>query len=74
MIEVRHFWVVSVVQRFENMELGSVGGLPVQVRTEAEPHAYLPVFDTREAAIAWNNGKEDHIYEMQAATPERPAP
>ncbi len=69
MRESRHYWVVTVIQRFDSMELGAVGLIPVNIRTEGEPHAYLPVFESHEAALAWNNGDSANIYEMQFKAP-----
>lgn len=64
----RHFWLVTSLQRFDRMELDGV--LPAKIQTAAEPHYYLPVFESRAAAIAWNNGSESGVHEMRQTHPQ----
>lgn len=61
-------YVVMLACRFDTMEFPNLGPLPVAIRTEVEPHRYLPVFDSYEAAVAWAGGSE-HVREVRDVGP-----
>ena len=71
------YWCVMKLQKFADMRLEPRG---LRVALEArllppaddDPPAFLPVFETREAAVAWNGG-EDHIALMRLVEPAVPA-
>ena len=54
----KSYWVVMIPQKFEDMEFQSVFSLPTALQVDTEPYRYLPVFETYEAAVQWNNGTE----------------
>ena len=63
MSEVR--WLIMHPQRFDAMELTPNLPLPFlgdhPITTPTEPYWYLPLFESREAAVAWNGGSEENI-------------
>ena len=64
-------WVVMVPQRFDAMRLEQAGPLRVPLEvgvtpTAEEPHEYLPLFDTYDAAVRWNGG-EQNILEVRVS-------
>lgn len=72
----RHFWVVSTIKRFDELELA--GGIPFRatLRTDEEPYWFLPCFETREAAERWNAewGTGGTIYEVAETAPQSAEP
>lgn len=68
---VEYQYVVMTPQRFADMELQSNLSIPVKVSVDSEPQWYLPVFSTREAAVAWNGG-EDNIVVVQRKAVDSP--
>lgn len=62
-------WAVMIPQRFADLESDARPyGLPIQFRTTpGSPEWYIPLFDSRKDAVAWNGGA-DHI--MQMSCPE----
>lgn len=61
----RHYWTVLIPQRFDAMEFENVGPFPASIKIPAEPYRYLPIFESREAAIAWNGGRTSHVAELR---------
>lgn len=62
------YYLVTVISRFDAMELEPNLALPFPVSVAKkvdEPFLYCPVFTTREAAIAWNNGDDSRVLAMQ---------
>ena len=63
-------WVVMRASRFDAMELtggpGPWGNVPVKLLPPTEePYWYLPVFDTYEAALRWEEGDPRNIREIR---------
>ena len=52
-------WVVMAGQGWETIV---VNGFPIIAPKEG-PHGYIPIFKTREQAVAWN-GSEDNVREL----------
>ena len=61
----QHIWVVLVPQAFDNMtvSLNMNTGVPL-ARPPEEPYSYLPVFESYETALSWNNGIAVSIREV----------
>ena len=53
------YWAVMKAQPFSSLV---VSGYPLQYPTEG-PHRFIPIFDTREQAVAWA-GSDEHVVEM----------
>jgi hypothetical protein len=55
----RTFWAVMKAHSWDCLECS---GLPVRM-PEDGPHRFIPVFNTREQAVAWA-GSDEHVYAM----------
>jgi hypothetical protein len=58
---VRRFWCVMKAHSWTNL---SVMGIAMQAPAEGPQH-FIPVFDTREQAVAWS-GTEEHVYALES--------
>ena len=58
-------WVIMKPQRFDEMEFLSPLPFPAGIKTTEEPHLYLPVFESREAAIKANGGSAENIAQAE---------
>lgn len=56
----KSYWAVMRAQEFSLIETAI--GMPLQHPPEG-PQRFIPVFDTKEQAVAWNGG-EDNVKEM----------
>jgi hypothetical protein len=56
----RRFWCVMKAYHWQNL---SVAGVPMTAPPEG-PQRFIPVFDTREQAVAWA-GTEEHVYTLE---------
>lgn len=54
-------WAVMKAQSWDSIE---VMGIPMRA-PEDGPCRFIPLFETRAQAVAWDNGCEDHIREVQ---------
>jgi hypothetical protein len=61
--EVKYFWAIMKAQSWSSM---TINGIEVAAQPEG-PHRFIPVFNTREQAVAWNGG-EDNVVMMAANT------
>ena len=68
------YWCVMKLYNFADISLAPIQGVSLELLPPAadDPQAYLPVFTTREAAVAWNGG-EDHIALMRLVETAVPA-
>ena len=58
---VRRFWCVMKAHGWQNL---SVAGISMQAPAEGPQH-FIPVFDTREQAVAWA-GTEEHVFALES--------
>ena len=58
---VRRFWCVMRAYGWANL---SVAGIEMAAPKEGPQH-FIPVFDTREQAVAWA-GTDEHVYELES--------
>lgn len=54
-------WAVMKAQSWASIE---VLGIPMRAPFD-EPCGFIPLFETRKQAVAWDNGCEDHVVEAQ---------
>lgn len=59
--QVRRFWCVMKAHGWQNL---SVAGIAMKPPAEGPQH-FIPVFDTREQAVAWS-GTEEHVYALES--------
>lgn len=59
---VRRFWCVMKAHGWQNL---SVAGVAMAAPKEG-PQRFIPVFDTREQAVAWSNNDETHVYALES--------
>jgi hypothetical protein len=50
-------WVVMTAYLWSNV---TVNGMPMRSPADG-PQRFMPVFESREQAVAWNNGCEDNV-------------
>ena len=53
-----HKWVIMKLHKWDSL---TVWGIPTSTPKEG-PHGFIPVFDTREQAVAFNSGSEANIH------------
>jgi hypothetical protein len=58
--EPKSYWAVMRAQQFTDIETAM--GIPLQHPSEG-PQRFIPVFDTKEQAVAWNGG-DHNVKEM----------
>jgi len=58
---VRRYWCVMKAHGWANL---SVAGIEMAAPKEGPQH-FIPVFDTREQAVAWA-GTEEHVYALES--------
>ena len=58
---VRRYWCVMKAHGWDCL---TVAGIPMQAPKEGPQH-FIPVFDTREQAVAWA-GTEEHVYALES--------
>lgn len=58
---VRRFWCVMKAHGWDGL---TVAGIPMQAPKEG-PQRFIPVFDTREQAVAWA-GTDEHVYALES--------
>ena len=56
-------WVVMIVSGWDLLTINGIQTTP----PKEGPHAVLPLFNTREQAVAWN-GSEDNVHELELKT------
>lgn len=56
-----------VARRFDELETdNNLFPFPCQIKMSPEgPQRFIPVFDTYEQAVVWNDGKTDNITPLQ---------
>jgi hypothetical protein len=64
------YWAIMRIFKWESMELKQSGKyqfpFPVYMaKPEGGEIGYIPVFDSREAAVKFNDGREDNIAMLQ---------
>lgn len=65
-MSVKVMYAIMKAQSFGNIE---INGVPVKV-PEKGPQAFIPLFETREQAVAFDNGSEAHVAKVEHATVE----
>jgi hypothetical protein len=58
-------WVIMKAHRFDRI---TVMGRPLMTQKEG-PKWFLPLFETREAAVKWNGGKDQYIGLVMTVAP-----
>ena len=58
----RRFWCVMKAHGWQNL---SVSGIAMAAPKEGPQH-FIPVFDTREQAVAWSGNDETHVYALES--------
>lgn len=53
----KYYWAVMKMNSWDSL---TVMGLPVGTLKEG-PHRFIPVFETREQAVAWDNGSDKYV-------------
>lgn len=61
-------WAVMRAYAFDSLTV--LNGVPLQTPPQG-PHFFIPVFNTREQAVAWHNS-EDYIAELEATPITKP--
>lgn len=56
----RHFWAIMKAYTWGSL---SVEGSPLTPPVEG-PQRFVPIFDTHEQAVAWNNGSDVDVRQM----------
>jgi hypothetical protein len=69
-MEKKVYYAVMKLNKWEDIKLQSVGKYRVPFPISLEPPhngeiGYISVFDTKECAIKWNNGKDENIVMVQ---------
>lgn len=59
----RRFWAVMRAYSWSSISLPALHSITLRADFEG-PHRFIPVFDTREQAVAWNNGSDVDVREM----------
>jgi hypothetical protein len=59
---VRRFWCVMKAHGWKNL---TVAGIEMAAPKEGPQH-FIPVFDTREQAVAWSGNDETHVYALES--------
>lgn len=60
MSESKQMWAVMKALTWDSID---VQGHPLHAPKEG-PHRFIPLFDSKEAALVWNDGIEDNIQEL----------
>ena len=58
---VRRLWCVMKAHEWSNL---SVAGIEM-VAPKKGPQYFIPIFDTREQALAWSGNDETHIHALE---------
>jgi hypothetical protein len=62
-------WMVMRMVRWENLEVDSSDGIKVNFKSPEYSPGYIPVFNTKEAALDYVNGDESQICELRSVVP-----
>lgn len=66
--KIKPMWAVMKAQSFSSIE---INGIPLSVPANKNlPTAFIPLFETREQAVAFDNGSGAHIAKVEHATVE----
>ncbi len=64
--ESKTFWAILEVSSWDCLKRADDTGAPVAILGDNVPTGFLPVFDSYEKALAWNNGEEEGILELES--------
>ena len=66
MSEPKQMWAITKAIAWDSIY---VRGYPLHAPKEG-PHRFIPLFDSKEAALVWNDGIEDNIQKVTLSVKE----